>query len=240
MATPARRPGRLRGEGCAAFGDLLAAHPPSPLPPPAVVTPPGLSHLHAVTLAGVLSPSEAAAVIAETERRGYEPALVNVGGGVQMMLPGVRRSGRCIVDSPEFADALCHRLRGCLPQTYEGWALVGLNERLRFLRCVWGGGGRGEQRGGRGPQGGQQGGTRPASHPSRGRPPQLAWPPLFLRDFLLTMSRTHPAAAALPTNRPTALTPPVGTTPGTRLSCTRTARLSAGWRRAPWRGSAPG
>jgi hypothetical protein len=82
----------------------------------------------------VLSPAECQALIAETERRGYGQALLNVGGGREVLVTDVRDSSRCIVDSPEFADALFARLRHALPAAEGGWALVGLNERLRFLR----------------------------------------------------------------------------------------------------------
>ena len=71
--------------------------------------------------------------------RGYEVALLNTGGGTQTFNLAVRNGDRCIVDSPHFADALFARLRHALPATFAGRGLVGLNERLRFLRYDRGG-----------------------------------------------------------------------------------------------------
>jgi len=153
-ATPPRASIRLRSADAAAFGALLQA---SPAPPPGAPTPvalPSGSGQFAVTLRGVLTPAECRAVVEATERRGYGAALLNVGGGREVYSPDDRDSARAIVDSPEFADALFARVAHALPPTIERgnasgsgggdsgggggggtmWRLVGLNERLRFLR----------------------------------------------------------------------------------------------------------
>ena len=138
---------RLRSADASAFGALLQA---SPAPPPGAPTPvalPSRSGQFAVTLRGVLTPAECRAVVEATERRGYGAALLNVGGGREVYSPDHRDSARVIVDSPEFADALFARVAHALPPTLESgtrghgnggggavWRLVGLNERLRFLR----------------------------------------------------------------------------------------------------------
>ena len=132
---------RLRSADATAFGALLQA---SPAPPPGAPTPvvlPSRSGQFAVTLRGVLTPAECRAVVEATERRGYGAALLNVGGGREVYSPDHRDSARVIVDSPEFADALFARVAHALPPTLESgesgggvWRLVGLNERLRFLR----------------------------------------------------------------------------------------------------------
>ena len=82
----------------------------------------------------MLSAAECQALVAATEARGYVRALLNVGGGREELRPDVRDSMRCMVDSPELADALLARLRHALPPAIHGLELAGLNERLRFLR----------------------------------------------------------------------------------------------------------
>lgn len=90
-----------------------------------------------------LTDEECSNLIALTTRRGYEAALINVGGGLQVRSDKTRRSGRCILDSQEFADELWRRLKPLLPDHILGersegtrgrWEPVGLNERFRFLR----------------------------------------------------------------------------------------------------------
>ena len=97
----------------------------------------------ACTAESVLSPTECERLIAITEAQGYEKALVNVGGGRQMAIDDVRKSGRCMIDAPEAAELLWKRVapllpaeKGREPRHYpqSGWRAVGLNERLRFLK----------------------------------------------------------------------------------------------------------
>ena len=111
---------------------------PAPAPAAEPFALPGGQTQFAVKLRGVLSAAECAAVVAETERRGYGAALLNVGGGREVLATEVRDSARVIVDSPEFADALFARVAHALPRALgpagSRWRLVGLNERLRFLR----------------------------------------------------------------------------------------------------------
>ena len=92
----------------------------------------------ACTAESVLSPTECEQLIAITEAQGYEKALVNVGGGRQMAIDDVRKSGRCMIDAPEAAELIWKRVAPLLPaeKGREGheWRAVGLNERLRFLK----------------------------------------------------------------------------------------------------------
>lgn len=97
----------------------------------------------AFTVDGLLSPEECSRLIASSDQRGYSPALVNVGGGRQMAIPDVRKSGRCIIDDQEMAEHLWARLKPQLPIAYtqsgisigrKRWRAVGLNERFRFLK----------------------------------------------------------------------------------------------------------
>lgn len=69
-----------------------------------------------------------------TEELGYEVALTNVGGGKDRLIVDVRNSSRVIVDDEARAEELFGRLEPFLPPVWAGRRLVGLNERLRFLR----------------------------------------------------------------------------------------------------------
>lgn len=93
-------------------------------------------------LKGVLSPPECEALIADTESRGYEDALISTYGG-QVMDKTVRNSGRVMVDDEKTAKDWFGRIAPHLPPSIgrgghvaEAGArkLVGLNERLRYLR----------------------------------------------------------------------------------------------------------
>ena len=95
----------------------------------------------------VISEATCMQLIRITSEVGYEHALVNTGGGRQELVTDVRNSGRCIIDAPDAADALFHSVRHALPRTQvtgaggqrQHWELVGLNERLRFLKYEPGG-----------------------------------------------------------------------------------------------------
>lgn len=90
----------------------------------------------AFTLSHIFSSEECQEWIRMSEEKGYEPALLNVGGGRQISAPKYRNSDRCIIDSHELAEKLFIRLKSFLPLTWKDgkFELVGLNERLRFLR----------------------------------------------------------------------------------------------------------
>jgi hypothetical protein len=45
-----------------------------------------------------------------------------------------RNNDRCIIDDVDMATMLFERIRSYLPETWEKHQIVGLNERLRFLR----------------------------------------------------------------------------------------------------------
>ncbi|KAG0372044.1 hypothetical protein BGX24_000809 [Mortierella sp. AD032] len=95
----------------------------------------------ALTLAHVLSPQECRAMIERTEGLGYDIALVNMGpapGGQKVSagvhIPGYRDGKRCIVDDVEFTKQLWDRIKDHVPAVWEGRPVVGMNERLRFLK----------------------------------------------------------------------------------------------------------
>lgn len=87
----------------------------------------------AFILYNVFTKEECDEWIALTEKSGYSEALVNVGSG-QVSMPNFRNSDRCIIDDVEMADKLFQRIKSYLPETWKDYQLVGLNERLRFLR----------------------------------------------------------------------------------------------------------
>ncbi|UJR15938.1 hypothetical protein I4U23_002858 [Adineta vaga] len=90
----------------------------------------------AFTLSNIFSPEECQEWIQIGEEKGFTTALLNVGGGREILSTKYRDSTRCIIDSPELAHKLFLRLESFLPRTWKNntFELVGLNERLRFLR----------------------------------------------------------------------------------------------------------
>ena len=73
-------------------------------------------------------------LIQRTEQTGYVPAKINIGGGREMLQPDVRRSLRCIIDDSTVADEIYSRVKQFIPKNMFGGNVVGLNERLRFLK----------------------------------------------------------------------------------------------------------
>jgi prolyl 4-hydroxylase len=93
-----------------------------------------LDRKHSVfTLSEVLSAQECQDLILWTEREGYSEAPINTAFGMQR-IPEVRNNERVMVDDHQRADWLWERLREHLPLEWEGWRVVGLNERLRYYR----------------------------------------------------------------------------------------------------------
>lgn len=85
-------------------------------------------------LQNVLDEEDCAALIASVNKKGFTPALLNMGGGCQQLVPGARDGHRVIVDSPQLTEWLFQVLRPYLPDELEdGSRLVELNERCRFL-----------------------------------------------------------------------------------------------------------
>ena len=87
----------------------------------------------AFILDNVLSEDECEALIQETSDKGYEKAPL-IGGDSQILDTTVRNSQRCIIDSKEKANWLWDKIKDFIPETWNGQPIVGLNERLRFLR----------------------------------------------------------------------------------------------------------
>jgi len=87
----------------------------------------------AFILLNVFTSEECSEWIKLTEQRGYVPALVNVGTG-EVLMSDFRNNDRCIIDDIPMANLLFERIKSYLPEIWKGYKIVGLNERLRFLR----------------------------------------------------------------------------------------------------------
>lgn len=84
----------------------------------------------------VLSEEDCAALIHAVNIKGFTPALLNVGGGMQMLQPLHRDGFRVIVDSEPLTAWLLDVLRPYLPETIRNAGmkqLHSLNERCRIL-----------------------------------------------------------------------------------------------------------
>ncbi|KAF2456838.1 oxidoreductase domain-containing protein [Lineolata rhizophorae] len=121
---------------------------------------PGYAGLYAAILDGVLSEEECKTLTeaAEAQANGnWERAMVNVGGGRQVMATDIRNCGRIIWDSPEMVAKLWARIEPLVPELQElknreaitgiagrtgggdsKWLLSRLNERMRFLKYTRG------------------------------------------------------------------------------------------------------
>ncbi|XP_060601017.1 uncharacterized protein LOC132754407 [Ruditapes philippinarum] len=88
----------------------------------------------AFVLRNVLTEKECKDYIKKTEKMGYTDALVNIGGGRQQMMKDVRNNTRCIWDSFEEADKIWQRIKQFIPDKWRNREVMGLNERLRFLK----------------------------------------------------------------------------------------------------------
>lgn len=93
---------------------------------------------YCVTLDQAFTVAECQEMVRLTELMSYEKVMVNVGMG-QPIIPDYRNSDRCIINSPELAEAIFQRVKAVVPATFKGRSLVGINERLRFLRYTKGG-----------------------------------------------------------------------------------------------------
>ncbi len=88
----------------------------------------------AFLLYNVFSHEECEALIKLSEDCGYTEALVNVGGGREIRVKGFRDSSRVLIDDTDFVRLLQQRISSHLPIEFMNEKLVGINERLRFLR----------------------------------------------------------------------------------------------------------
>lgn len=86
------------------------------------------------TVPGFLSANECAALIHESEERGFGAAPIDTGKGFRIV-PEIRNNTRVMVDDFAHAERLWARLRQAKQLDALGlWQPVGLNERFRFYR----------------------------------------------------------------------------------------------------------
>eukprot|EP00300_Choanocystis_sp_HF-7_P029595 c3680_g1_i1.p1 GENE.c3680_g1_i1~~c3680_g1_i1.p1 ORF type:complete len:277 (+),score=-23.61 c3680_g1_i1:115-945(+) len=94
---------------------------------------------YACVVEGLFTKKQCDELIAASESRGYETALVNIGYGAQEKMLDVRNSERCIIDSFQMAKDLMDRLYPYLPHEFQGKKISCVNERMRFLKYEPGG-----------------------------------------------------------------------------------------------------
>jgi hypothetical protein len=87
-------------------------------------------------LANVFSPEECNNLIHVAEQTGFTKASLFTDYAGQEHFSDIRKSQRCIVDSPTFASAILERIKEYVPLEFNGKPLVGINERMRFLKYL--------------------------------------------------------------------------------------------------------
>ena len=85
----------------------------------------------AIIVDNVFTEQECKDLIDLTESKGYKEALV---GGQQIRIDTQRNNWRCMIDDPELAANIFTRVKRYIPPQWLGQKMVGLNERLRFLK----------------------------------------------------------------------------------------------------------
>lgn len=85
----------------------------------------------AFALYNVLTQEECNKYIKVSEDIGYEAAKV---GKNQIVLTDVRQSSRCLWDTIEETNKIWNIIKPYIPATWQNRKVIGLNERLRFLR----------------------------------------------------------------------------------------------------------
>lgn len=87
----------------------------------------------AFVLENVFSAEECQALIAQAEASNFAPVPVSY-GGQEVVNKNLRSGQRVIIDSEEFTSQLWTRISPLIPVKVKGAQVVGLNERLRFLK----------------------------------------------------------------------------------------------------------
>ena len=85
------------------------------------------------TIDAFCSAAECRALVQLSEREGFASADVGLPGGARMV-QGIRNNERAIHTDAELTATFWRRLSPYCPPTLDGWAAVGLHERLRFYK----------------------------------------------------------------------------------------------------------
>jgi len=86
------------------------------------------------TIKNFLSTAECARLIEKSEAMGYEEATVDVGGGVQRMIKGVRNNERVLYKDVAYATFIWERLKNFAPEGKDNRTACGVNELFRFYK----------------------------------------------------------------------------------------------------------
>ncbi len=81
-----------------------------------------------------MSPAECLDLIKKSEAIGYEEAMVDVGGGQQRMIKGVRNNERVLYKDEAYAALIWERLKELAPEGKDNRSACGLNELFRFYK----------------------------------------------------------------------------------------------------------
>lgn len=115
---------------------------------------PGYDGLYAVVLDNVLTAEECDQLVLAAEgctEGAWEPALVNIGMGMQKLRLDIRKCGRIIWDDRAVVEKVWNRVKNYVPELEllsnapditgngpvmrkETWQMTRLNERMRFLK----------------------------------------------------------------------------------------------------------
>ena len=109
---------------------------------------PEYANHYAVVLDNVLTAAECKQLLQAAEAStsaGWEPAMVNVGGGRQMLALDTRNCGRIIWDDSEVIGTIWNRVKDHVPElqsfcshpglkTQKTWQMTRPNERMRLLK----------------------------------------------------------------------------------------------------------
>jgi len=74
------------------------------------------------------------ALIAASEKVGYEEAHVTLANNVVVMNKEYRDSKRCMIDDPDLGRHIYNKCKDIMPMACEGGLLDNVNERMRFLK----------------------------------------------------------------------------------------------------------
>lgn len=85
-------------------------------------------------LENFMSEEDCKSYIDFAEEIGFREAKINTRAKGEIYDKNTRNNDRVVLDSPEIAQILFEKVKEHCPETFDGWVLDGLNERVRFYR----------------------------------------------------------------------------------------------------------